>query len=52
MADKDAPGGKFVMKPGTNCLSPYLKNFSMSNDGENFIFTTLDLASKEVEALN
>lgn len=52
MADKEAPGGKFVMKPGTSCLAPYLKDFAMTSDGENFIFNTLDLANKEVEALN
>lgn len=52
MADKEAAGGKFVMKPGTGCLSPYLTDFRMTNDGENFIYATLDMPSKEVEAIN
>lgn len=52
MADKEDKGGKFVMKPGTQCLAPYLTDFRMSTDGESFIFATLDMPSKEVEAIN
>jgi Leucine-rich repeat (LRR) protein len=52
MADKEAAGGKFVMKPGTHCLDPYLTDFQLSLNGEHFIYATLEMPSKEIETLN
>ena len=31
---------------------PFLSNFSMSNDGETFLFTDLDMSGKNIEQLN
>lgn len=39
-----------MLKPGV--VSQYLTDFKMSSDGENFMFLTLDMANKGVEALN
>ena len=41
---------KLVLKPGV--VTPFLSNFSISNDGASFQFTTLDMSSKNIEALN
>jgi hypothetical protein len=41
---------KLVLKAGV--VLPYLSNFQMSADGENFIFTDLDLSNKGIEQLN
>lgn len=38
---------KLVLKPGV--ILPFLKNFQISPDGENFIYTDLDLCNKGVE---
>jgi len=38
---------KLVLKPGV--VTPFLSNFTMSNDGENFMFTTLDMSNKNIE---
>jgi Leucine-rich repeat (LRR) protein len=47
MAD---PGEKLVLKPGV--VTPFLSNFAMSNDGESFHFTELDMSGKNIEQLN
>ena len=41
---------KLVLKPGV--ILPFLKNFQLAPDGENFVFTDLDLSNKGVEQLN
>ena len=41
---------KLVLKPGV--VTPFLSNFAMSQDGESFHFTTLDMSSRNIEALN
>ena len=38
---------KLVLKPGV--ILPFLTNFQMTEDGENFIYTDLDLKNKGVE---
>lgn len=38
------------MKAGV--VKDFLKDIEMSPDGENFLFTTLDMSSRGVEALN
>ena len=43
-------GEKLVLKPGV--VTPFLSNFAMSNDGESFHFTELDMSSKNIEQLN
>lgn len=47
MAD---PTEKLVLKPGV--VAPFLSNFAMSNDGESFHFTELDMSGKNIEQLN
>ena len=39
-----------MLKPGV--ILPFLTNFEMTSDGENFIYTELDLKNKGVEQLN
>ena len=46
----DAEPQKLVLKPGV--LLPFLDKFQMSADGENFIFTELNVSNKGVEQLN
>lgn len=41
---------KLVLKQGT--VAQFLTDFKMSLDGENFLFTKLDMSNKGVEALN
>jgi len=41
---------KLVLKAGV--VAPFLSNFSMSDDGEHFHFTTLDMSHKNIDALN
>tara|TARA_B100000767_G_scaffold174907_1_gene163525 strand:- start:259 stop:429 length:171 start_codon:yes stop_codon:yes gene_type:complete len=41
---------KLVLKPGV--VAPFLTNFQLTEDGEGFVFTDLDLSSKGVEVLN
>lgn len=41
---------KLVLKPGV--ILPFLTNFQMTPDGENFIFTDLDLSNKGIEQMN
>ena len=41
---------KLVLKPGV--VTPFLSNFTMSTDGENFLFTTLDMNGKNIEVVN
>ena len=41
---------KLQLKPGV--VAPFLSNFTLSNDGESFLFTTLDMSSKNIEQLN
>ena len=41
---------KLVLKQGV--ILPFLSNFQLSADGENFIKTDLDLTNKGVEQLN
>jgi Leucine-rich repeat (LRR) protein len=41
---------KLVLKAGV--VTPFLSNFAMSTDGENFLYTTLDMSGKNIEALN
>lgn len=41
---------KLVLKAGV--VTPFLSNFEMSLDGEHFQYTTLDMSSKNIEALN
>ena len=41
---------KLVLKPGV--VAPFLSNIQMSDDGETFFFSELDLSQKNVEALN
>lgn len=45
-----ADGEKLVLKPGV--VLPFLSNFTMSNDGESFLFTDLDMSGKNIEQLN
>jgi hypothetical protein len=45
-----ADGEKLTLKAGV--VTPYLSNFEMSTDGENFLYTTLDMSGKNIEALN
>jgi Leucine-rich repeat (LRR) protein len=47
MAD---PTEKLVLKPGV--VAPFLSNFQMSKDGENFIFTELNMSNKNIEQMN
>jgi hypothetical protein len=47
---QEPPVEKLVLKPGV--VSAFLTDFKMSTDGENFMFLTLDMANKGVEALN
>jgi len=42
-----ADGEKLVLKPGV--VTPFLSNFAMSNDGESFHFTELNMSSKNIE---
>ena len=41
---------KLVLKPGV--VAPFLSGIALSDDGENFMFTTLDMSSKNIEQLN
>jgi hypothetical protein len=41
---------KLVLKQGV--VTPFLSNFSLSADGESFLYTTLDMSGKNIEALN
>jgi Leucine-rich repeat (LRR) protein len=41
---------KLVLKAGV--VTPFLSNFQMSIDGENFLYTTLDMSNKNIEQLN
>jgi len=41
---------KLILKAGV--VTPFLTNFTMSDDGENFLFTDLDMSGKNIEALN
>lgn len=41
---------KLVLKAGV--IAPFLKNIQMSQDGENFFFTDLDMSGKNIDALN
>lgn len=41
---------KLVLKPGV--IVPFLTNFQMTADGENFIYTDLDLKNKGIDQLN
>lgn len=43
-------GEKLVLKPGV--VTPFLSDFSMSNDGESFHFIKCDLSKKNIEQLN
>jgi hypothetical protein len=45
-----ADGEKLVLKPGV--VTPFLSNFAMSNDGESFHFTVLDMSNRNIESLN
>ena len=45
-----ADGEKLVLKPGV--VLPFLSNFTISNDGESFQFTDLDMSGKNIEQLN
>ena len=45
-----ADGEKLVLKPGV--VLPFLSNFTISNDGESFLFTDLDMSGKNIEQLN
>jgi Leucine-rich repeat (LRR) protein len=47
MAD---PGEKLVLKPGV--VTPFLSNFTISNDGESFHFTECDMSNRNIEQLN
>ena len=40
-------GEKLVLKPGV--ILPFLSNFALSNNGEDFIFTDLDMSGKNIE---
>ena len=41
---------KLTLKAGV--VTPFLSNFGISTDGENFLYTTLDMSGKNIEALN
>lgn len=41
---------KLQLKPGV--VLPFLSNFTISNDGESFLFTHLDMSGKNIEQLN
>ena len=41
---------KLVLKPGV--VAPFLSGIAMSDDGENFLFTELDMSEKHIEQLN
>ena len=41
---------KLVLKPGV--VAPFLSGIAMSDDGENFLFTELDMHAKNIEQLN
>lgn len=43
-------GEKLVLKPGV--VTPFLSNFSMSNDGESFHFIECNMSGKNIEQLN
>ena len=44
------PGEKLVLKPGI--VLPFLSNFTLSNNGEDFMFTDLDMSGRNIEQLN
>jgi Leucine-rich repeat (LRR) protein len=41
---------KLVLKAGV--VTPYLSHFDMSVNGDSFLYTTLDMSGKNIEALN
>ena len=50
MAQEGAPVEKLVLKPGIVCT--FLTDFGLSKNGEDFMYLTLDMSNKGVEALN
>ena len=38
---------KLVLKPGV--VMPFLTNFTISDDGEGFMFTDLDMSGRNIE---
>ena len=41
---------KLVLKPGV--VAPFLSSLAMSDDGESFLLTELDMSEKNIEQLN
>jgi len=41
------PTEKLVLKPGI--VLPFLSNFTMSDNGEDFMFTDLDMSGRNIE---
>jgi len=40
-------GEKLVLKPGV--VTPFLSNFTLADNGEDFMFTDLDMAGRNIE---